>query len=57
MSRPKGSKNKPKLAKAPEANGINGHAPLTEEDFKRIAQKVEEDIVLDAAKNKTEDTQ
>ena len=50
MSRPVGSKNKPKLAKINDCNGINKHAPLTEDDFKAIAKKVEEEIAMEAAK-------
>ena len=49
MSRPFGSKNKPKGIKAPEANGLNGKSPLTEAEYQALAKKVEEEIVMDSA--------
>jgi len=42
MSRPVGSKNKPKAEKAVqvvEGNGMNGHAPV---DMAEVAKKIEE---------------
>jgi len=36
-------KNQPSI-KVPEVNGMNGHTPLTDEELKDIARKVEENI-------------